>query len=323
MDPITGLVASKAIQEVSKAILPSGDPKAAETAPADKSSSSDFEAYMRQILPASTGNTVNEEQLFAALIQERITALKGEEAGQKFQEAFTKNKQAMRRADGYTPVEDAARAALKEMVSQEVLTSEEADTIHSQAFAGAQLDDNKDALYDGRGGEGDNTIAIETLDAALLAARALVEKYDSGELEAELKPYATTVSNKAPHGSGAVGTEITSDSVAVGSEQVTASGGHVDGPNGFLWKPASDNDGKLVVLLPESFTGKVASVILKNEDDEKVEKGRASGVANGGREHFRFNRSGEDYPDNITVEVKFKNGKVKTFKIPDPSKRYD
>jgi hypothetical protein len=46
-------------------------------------------------------------------------------------------------------------------------------------------------------------------------------------------------------------------------------------------------------------------------------------VANGGREHFRFNKPGADYPKDLTVEVTMKDGSIKTYKIPDPSQRYD
>jgi hypothetical protein len=96
-----------------------------------------------------------------------------------------------------------------------------------------------------------------------------------------------------------------------------------DGPSGFLWKPASDSDGKLVVLTPEGLTGKIESVVLKDESGRVIESGRSSGVANGDREHFRFRRAGGDYPPNVTVEIRMENGEIKRYRVEDPSRRVD
>lgn len=103
----------------------------------------------------------------------------------------------------------------------------------------------------------------------------------------------------------------------------TKGGIHVDGPNGFLWKPVSDSNGKLAVLLPKGMTGDIASVVLKDANGQVIEKGRMTGVGNGDREHFRFSRPGADYPEGVTVEVQLKDGSVKTYTIDNPGQRYD
>lgn len=91
--------------------------------------------------------------------------------------------------------------------------------------------------------------------------------------------------------------------------------------DGFLWKPKGENSGKLVVLLPPSYSGKVRSVALKDKNGRQLEAGRSSGVANGGREHFRFSQPGGSYPNGVLVEVELSSGKKLAYKIDSPSSR--
>src|SRR5690606_5915413 len=49
-----------------------------------------------------------------------------------------------------------------------------------------------------------------------------------------------------------------------GAPAASRGGVNVDGPEGFLFKPASDSDGKLAVLLPKQMTGNVDSVTIKD-----------------------------------------------------------
>ncbi len=65
----------------------------------------------------------------------------------------------------------------------------------------------------------------------------------------------------------------------------------------FLWKPESEKDGKLAVLIPSKFTGKVKSVKIFDKNGKKVGTGEYSGTANGNREHFRFDKPGGKYPE--------------------------
>ncbi len=97
----------------------------------------------------------------------------------------------------------------------------------------------------------------------------------------------------------------------------------VDGPNGFLFKPRSDSDGKAVVLLPEKLTGKIDQVVLKGPDGQVIEKGRFSGIANGDRAHFRFSRPGGAYPPGTTVEVRLDDGSTRQWTLTNPAVRHD
>jgi hypothetical protein len=95
------------------------------------------------------------------------------------------------------------------------------------------------------------------------------------------------------------------------------------GPAGFLWKPVSDSDGKLAVLLPTRFTGQVASVSILSPSGQLMERGRNTGVGNGGREHFRFSRPGSAFPPESIVEITLRDGTKQRITIDAPAKRIE
>lgn len=91
----------------------------------------------------------------------------------------------------------------------------------------------------------------------------------------------------------------------------------------FLWKPVSEKDQKLAILIPLNLTGKVKSVSILSPDKTKVlAKGTYSGVGNGNREHFRFPKAGEKYPDNSIVLITLKDGSTRSVTIRETSQRY-
>lgn len=316
MNPITGYLAAQAVQGVRSALSDTTAPATDAEATGSEVEVTSFEDFMRSAISAEQGNIVNEEELFAALIEERIASLKGEEAAGQFREALEEEKASMRRGDGYIPVEDAANAALERMTSRGVLTEPEAATVRDQSFAAAQLDDDHSVLYDGRGSGEDPTIATGELESALAAARALIEKFDSG----------TTEASPVEDGADVVVDDSDKSSVVDEADSADKADGvkeKQDMGDGFLWKPESESTGNLVILLPPDLANEVQSLQLRDEDDKVVAKGQSTGYANGGREHFRFDKAGEDYPDNLTVEVKMKDGSIKTWAIGDTSERHE
>ena len=93
---------------------------------------------------------------------------------------------------------------------------------------------------------------------------------------------------------------------------------------GFLWKPVSDKNGDLVVLLPKKLTGKVEEVRILSPDGKRtLGKGKYSGIGNGDREHFRFSKPGSGYPDGAIVYIKLDNGSTRHVKIGDTSRRIE
>ncbi len=152
-----------------------------------ETTTNDFEIQLKGMLSPDQANNVSEEELFSALISERISNENGPELSDKFNSIFAIKKSEMQKSDSYIPMEDAAKEALRELRANGDLTSEQADKIYSQAFAGAQLDGNTNALYDGRGGPGDDSIAVSQLEQALLSARTITEKFDTAESSVEMR----------------------------------------------------------------------------------------------------------------------------------------
>ena len=100
-----------------------------------------------------------------------------------------------------------------------------------------------------------------------------------------------------------------------------------DGAEGFLWKPRSESNGRLVVLLPNSLRGEVTSASIHTTDSfsesTKIEEGRFAGDDhNGERPHYRFNQSGPGYGNDIWVIARTSSG-VQGWNIPAGSQRWD
>ncbi len=96
----------------------------------------------------------------------------------------------------------------------------------------------------------------------------------------------------------------------------------INGGGQFLWKPRSDKDGRLAILLPPNMTGKVSGVSVVSPAGEVIEKGSSGGVGNGGREHFRFRRQGADYPDGSIVRAVMNDGTSREIAIRDTAARF-
>jgi hypothetical protein len=100
-------------------------------------------------------------------------------------------------------------------------------------------------------------------------------------------------------------------------------GGELGASGEFLWKPKSDKNGKLAVLIPSSLTGKIDEVAIVSADKKRVlQKGKFAGVGNGDREHFRFAKSGDKFPDGSIVWIKLKDGTSRHIVIKETGARY-
>lgn len=92
-----------------------------------------------------------------------------------------------------------------------------------------------------------------------------------------------------------------------------------NGPtNGFVWKPVSESDRKLVVLFPSSMKGIKSVAIYQNE--KVVEKGKYSGIHNGNRAHFRFSRPGSAF-NNVYLIATMNDGINYVYKISNGGSR--
>jgi hypothetical protein len=86
---------------------------------------------------------------------------------------------------------------------------------------------------------------------------------------------------------------------------------------GFVWKPRSESDGRLVVLLPPQYRGNVKSAHIANENGGVIELGRFDGDNhNANRPHYRFGQHGASYGNNIYVVADLERGGTVNWSIP-------
>jgi|GEM_PF-809439 len=266
---------------------------------------SDFDQTLKSLLVPDSANNVSEEELFSALVQERIGKTKGPEALQEFKSILSELKESMKKPDGFIPFEDITKAALIRFRDSQKISADETDTIYSESFAAAQLDSNINALFDNRGGGADPTIAVASLEQALILSRAIIEGFDGGTQKATPRSVNEKTVTKAAFIGPAMG------------------GASETGDAGFLFKPISDSDGRLAVLLPSGLAGLVKGVALMGQNGEVIESGRYSGNGNGGRDHYRFSKPGGDYPDGLTVQVTLLTNEIVRYLVRETSERME
>ena len=97
------------------------------------------------------------------------------------------------------------------------------------------------------------------------------------------------------------------------------------GPSGnFVWKPISEGDHKLVVLIPNSLTDGFKLGLIIDSNGEVIEEGRYTGSNhNGNREHYRFSLKGEGYGRDIYFVTLDRSGNRIHWPIPNGAARYD
>lgn len=290
----------------------------------------DFETFLKGVLAPDAAGNVSEEELFAGVVQQRIAELKGDELGTEYKSALDSQSTTLKKPDGYVPFEDAAKAALLGLQTSGKLTEDEANKIYSEAFAAAQLDDNANALYDNRGGGNDPTIAVLAVDGAIGKARSVIDAYTGGKSSATLRSLSEASTGWTEKNSGSAGAMTGGTLTSLPGATGTVTGAHepsgtkFDGSGGFLFKPESNNEGTLAVLLPEALAHQVTSVTLKDATGAILDTGHSTGFGDTGeREKFSFSKQGGEYPANLTVEVTLNDGTTTSYLIPDPSQRYD
>ncbi len=301
---------------------------ATENSETQSTESSDFDSIIRKFLPSSDSAEISEEELFAAAVGQRIYALKGDEGLAKYQEFLEANKISLTTPSGHVQVEEAAIQSLKQMVADGLITSEEGDSVYSDSFAAAQLDSNSTALFDGKGDANDPTRAVALMSEAMMKIKTYLdadESTRSNQALLSLESASQTGSAVTAAATSSSGITVNSGTVSGDGSTVNPNGTYVDGSEGFLFKPVTNNQGALAVMFAQSWTNNIAAVRLLDQNGNLVEEGTRMpyGIAETGREKFTFSKEGSAYPSNINVEVKFKDGSLKMFNIPDPSMRYD
>lgn len=237
---------------------------------------------------------VTEEQLFGASVADRIQNTVGDAAVDQFQMVFRQEKAKLRAETGKRSVEQAALNAMQTLTDSGVLTESERDKVYNQAFKMAQFDDDDTSLEDGKEPGKAVTTRLDAIAGADQRALTVSDVQDE-------RPFS-----------------LEATSVEVEAAYVK----NVD-MKGFLWKPISESDGKLVTLMPNSLTGHVKQVNVLDKSGNVVDVGRFAGNANGGRDHFRFNVEGPSVGLGSYLELTLDTGELVKIDIPDPAQRFE
>lgn len=114
----------------------------------------------------------------------------------------------------------------------------------------------------------------------------------------------------------------TNDSHNTAAGATDADGNPIEGAdNSFVWKPVSESDGNLVVLLPASLAGQVEGLTISGSFGSVA--GSGGELSNGNRPTYRFPQPGSAYGQNITVQAPLKSGGVRTWTVPDGGSRVE
>jgi|GEM_PF-3489944 len=93
--------------------------------------------------------------------------------------------------------------------------------------------------------------------------------------------------------------------------------------SGFVWKPISESNGRLVVLLPGGVKAEWVEIRRVN-GDVLLEKGTFAGdTHNGGRQHWRFSNPGEAYGDGLVLRAWFADGGFADWAIAEGGARVE
>lgn len=269
-----------------------------------------------QLTPAKR---INEQEGYAVLVHQALKTLNPKIAARLEQEL----KQATalyKKNHGNTNLFKIADRLMRQYLREKVITQEQYRTVRDHAFGRTQLDSNRTLLGDERSPEaksGDTPVrALSTfyrrIESNPTATPDEIAQFRASEAEISKEKWREKKKAGAP--------EIkTAEAVTI--ENTESSIGGI--PPGFLWKPQSETDGKLVILLPSSVdTRSVKSVaIIDPASGKTIETGRFSGIGNGDRLHFRFSRSGANFPDHSVVEINFINGSRSRVAISDSASR--
>lgn len=240
---------------------------------------------------------VSEEDLYALAVMNKINP----KLKRKFIDNLADARVDMKK-EGVKELFPAIDKAMRQLIKDGEITKKEFTELKKFALGKAQLDGRKAELSTTRQklGDGSEGSVIDTFRNNSEATMRQVRRHrwlqDKWEKE----------------------TGVTSQ-IRTSGQKSTQS---LDGSGEFLWKPVSESDGKLVVLIPSALTGMVAGVSIQTKDGKVVEEGSFKGVANGGREHFRFSKDGGSYPDGVIVVIKLNDGTEKRIVINETSDRF-
>ena len=264
--------------------------------------------FLSEFFGKDTVQHVSEEELYAAVTYSRLTEEYGTEAGDSFKKAFRSNLEAGRRADGYAFIETSVVSALQHLVDGGTLATEEAETVNGEAFAAAQLDDNSQELWDHLG----STQAVARVTASLASSAELMTRIAEGRLSIAKRSLSA---EHDPRSSSPFHGNTTAPATQV-SGMIQTTMRDLQG-TGIIWKPVSEGDHKLAVILPSSDSPRIT---LYTPQGGYIETADDTGLHSESdrRRVYRFDRPGAHYPPGTLLQI----GST-TYRIDDTASRYN
>ena len=293
---------------------------------------------------------VREEDLFAAAVHLQLSN-KSTDLGAKFIAQFGATLSNMTRVRGSANLFKAADKVLRQIVRSGDVTPLEYRDIKAFAFGKAQLDQDRTEVawtnlkdVPNQLGLGRSTPQSSAdVDSALqkfesntpaseleLAIFKVKEAFNS--LLVSLVRNQSTYQNSVtpPSRSRSTNTHsLSANHASHASANVSANASSpqaksINAPSGFLWKPVSDSDGKLAILLPPALTSKaIGCKIISPNGSQVLATGRDGGVGNGDRQHYRFNAPGASFPPGSIVEIQLRDGSTIKIMIEDTGARLE
>ena len=244
---------------------------------------------------------VNEEELYAVNLYSYLTS-KDKTLGTRFLELLPEAIKKSTEIHGSARVFNAADRVMRRLLKDGKIMHDEYQASRDYAFGMSQLDQNKKFL------SRTESVALEE-GMKIVSTNCAATSEAVGAYKRELQKIAKLQRTTAATNNSTVagGSTHSSSSIA----------------EGFLWKPESDSDGNLVILLPSNLVGKASGVRVLSPEGNVLAQGRYGGIANGFRQHFRFDRPGSAFPNNSIVEIQMANSENLRFKIANTSLRVE
>ena len=268
---------------------------------------------------------INEQESYAALIHDSLVKTKPKLAQRFEKELKGANEQFKKNHNKKSDMFKVSDRLMRQYVREKELSKDEYKTIKYSAFGRAQLDTDRTRI------SAQHLTELKEGDTPVRAISTLYKKLEtntiaSAEEFAQFRAHEAKISAAKWRGTNGDNSTVgkANNTGIVGSASDAETITTKDLPAGFLWKPTSESDGRLVVLLPSSITSVVNSVRLKSaKGDTELDSGRYSGIGNGGRLHFRFGKSGSSYPDGTVLEVLLTDGSKVRVPISETSARIE
>lgn len=271
-----------------------------------------------QLTPAKR---INEQEGYAVLAHQSLASSNPKLAA-RFEQELKQATAQYKKNHGGVNLFKVADRLIRQYVRERSLSPEQYRTVRDSAFGRSQLDSERTMLSSERSPnakDGDTPVrALSTFYKKIETNQPATE-----EEIAQFRAHEAKISAQKWREKRANGSSLPPPEARIPSAEGTVTFAAV--PPGFLWKPQSESDGKLVILLPSSMNATTVHSlsVIDPKNGSVIEAGRFAGIGNGARLHFRFSKSGASYPDGSMVLVNFSDGSSARISVADSSKRIE